>query len=191
MTCHIKTARLIRGGLFILFLSMSISLGYATTPSEWQIELCESLHALKSGDFLDPTLQELSTLALSLQDSDTAIKAILEIFVEGTQGTEIFWWKSENRAARCFLLALKVRYNDEYWLSDIESYIKRFNEHEQQERSEELAFVLAYRSGLAGTLADILKKRDIDKYNSEFKGFEGVATMKLGKPLPDWCHAAQ
>lgn len=182
----------------LLILSTSMCQGDATIPPMWQVELCESLNTLKAGNFFDPTIQNLQTFALSLQDSEAAIQAILELFITGTEGTEIFWWKSENRAARCFVLLLKLCMESQsspdgkISVSDVETQIKRFNEQERRERSEEFAFVLEYGSALAGVLAEIIQQRDPEKYHMIYKvHFDALAKVRIGKPLPKWCKHAE
>ena len=83
-------------------LFIRISPGYAITPPQWQIELCEGLNSLRAGNFFNPAIKNVHPFALSLQESDAAIQALVEVFIAGTEDTEIFWWKSENRAATLF-----------------------------------------------------------------------------------------
>ena len=193
MKCHMKTKR-----IFLMICLYSVLLfplpGHAMSPSppEWQIALCQNLNSLKGGKFLDPEIQDLHTLASVYSDSEVAMQAILEILIEETQDIDFFWWKSENRPVRCFILALiKLPYPDDYWLAASQSAIKRFREPEAQERSEELAFVLEHRSAFAGVIAEILRKRDSEKYASEFTIFKDVGKLNLGEPFPNWCQNAK
>ena len=59
----------------------------------------------------------------------------------------------------------------------------------RQERHEEWVFVLEHGSALAKISAEILHKRDSEKYRTTYKMyFDAITTAKVGKRLPSWCH---
>ncbi len=167
-----------------------------TLPPAWQVELCTQLADLKAGRFFELVVDEpvmTETLAL---DAETAIPAVLEMFVRHNHSheVEIFWWAHETRSTRCFTLALYLCATNEgpSWMPEFERNIKRFNEKEQQERQEELQFILDHRSALAVIIAQILQKRSPEIYHSEFEGYFGImAKVGLGKRLPNWCTNAK
>jgi hypothetical protein len=194
----IKAVSPYRVFVILLLLSVSTFEGHAAPPAPWQVELCASLNELNSGNFIDETFPgieaSLDMGASSFQDSDAAIRAILEIFVRNIEDIELYWWESENRAARCFVIALYLcaRDEDAPGMPEFARDITRFNARETQERRGELAFVLEYRSVLAGVLAEILQKRVRENYHSVYKDSFGVmAEAGLGKLLPGWCTQAK
>jgi hypothetical protein len=189
--------RMRRGGiimmvLFCLLVSAHVLLGYVITPPSWQLELCKGLNTLKSGNFLDPGKNDLHTMALSAQESETAIQAIFEILMKRTGSLESYWRTSENRAVRSFILALFYCIDDpaSEFFPLFELYIQRFNNQERQERAEELDFVFKYRAALSRELRKILEKRVPYKYQEEFENALGQrGRLWFLKPLfPCWCH---
>ena len=106
---------------------------------------------------------------------------------------EFLWWKCYNRAARGFILALFFCAGNPETADfpGFESAIKRFNEQEKQERSEELAFVLQYQDALAKRIADILKKRVPERYKKDFEEYFDEGTFWFLHPLPSWCRKAK
>lgn len=193
MKYAVNTGRIALLLITLLLLSLGTLKAHAATPTAWQIELCGCLNEMMSGTFytaLSDGALEQNALAL---ESHIAIPTIFELFVRGTHDIELFWWKHENRAARCFAMALYLCATDEgpAWMPDFEFSIERFNEEERQERSEEHAFILEYRSALARKIAQILQKRDSEKYHSEYKVYFGaMGRFWFTKPLPGWCKNA-
>jgi hypothetical protein len=165
----------------------------ASPPQVWQNELCVCLKKLATGKIgidADKALDGALELQASVIESEIAIPAIFEMWFRNVQNIELFWWKQESRATRCFVMALYLCATDEpvSWVPNFDRYIIRFNRKEQEEREEEQEFIIEHRSGLAGLIAQILKKRDIERYNSDFKDYFGaMERRKIGKSLPKWC----
>ena len=163
-------------------------------PQIWQAELCAVLNEMESGQFLydtNSTWKELEDLCL--RNTKGALFSLVEAFIRKNRNMELLWWKSHNRAACCFILALFYCSTDEFTSAapEYELSIKRFNVQEQQERGEELAFVLEYRAALAKKIANILKKRDPVNYKTDYRdtfGYMGLWWFR--KPLPRWCRKA-
>ncbi|MBN1833014.1 MAG: hypothetical protein JW896_12985 [Deltaproteobacteria bacterium] len=185
---------LIQGISFLLFgLCCYNALAGGTQLQPWQNEFCLCLRQLVDGNTKIATAKALDGAlegqALSIE-SEIAIPAIFELWFRNQQSIELLWWKQENRATRCFVMALYLCATDEpvSWIPNFARYITRFNQKEQEERQEEQKFILTYRSSIAGLIAQALEKRDSMKYNSEFKNFFGnVAESKIGSDLPVEC----
>ncbi len=179
--------------LIIIFFSMQCDYSESNEPQEWQKNFCNRLNEIGSG-YLKQSLNKEFMGALEFQasafDSKISTPAIFEIWLEESGNVEIYWWKHEDRSVRCFVMALYLCATDEpvSWVPDFKKYILRFNEKEMNLRSEELEFVLMHRSALAGLIAQCIRYRNINKYNSKYKYyFETVQEKSLGKPLPSWC----
>ncbi len=177
--------------LFLCVFTSSCNAFEHEEHAAWKIELCMQLYALKAGNFFENDSEGvLKDNADALESSD-AIPAIFEMFFRGEHDiVEMAWWKQENRAARCFAMALYLCATSEgtSWVPEFDLYLERFNDQEKHERKEEQAFILAYRSALAEKLVEILRHRDSEKYNSTFKAYFGtMSNMGIGKDLPNWC----
>lgn len=159
----------------------------------WQREFCIHLKQIAAGE-LGANLHKaldgvLETHAIGI-DSETSIPAILEMWSRGSFNVELLWWKQENRATRCFLMALYLCATTEpvAWVPFFDGYIERFNEMEQRQRKQEQSFILEHRSAIAGLIGQSLKRKNIDEYNSKHKPYYGaMEELCLGKPLPKWC----
>ncbi len=177
-----------------VLLCFHTSESFAATPPAWQVEFCLRLHEMRAGEFLDTALAGFLELQAVALDNRPAIPAIFEMFVRGEHEIKIFWWKHENRAVRCFVMALYLCATAEgpSWLPEFELYFSRFNEQEKLERREEQAFILEYRSSLAGVIAEILQQRDMEQYTSKYEPYFGnMAKAGFGKRLPRWCEHAE
>lgn len=181
----------------LLFLGIQLFDWYTTSSAPWQVELCASLNATKSEAFLITLPDEDLKLRALSPESRTAIPALLEMFVRGRHSIELFWWKHKNRATRCFVMALFFCAEDHEaglgpWGPDFKYNSKRFDEQESLERSEELSFIFEYRSALAREIAQVLQKRDIEKYNTTYKNYFGrMGLIWFLRPLPRCCTQAK
>lgn len=162
--------------------------------SDWKVEFCKRLNGVANGELkvqLDPEyISGMETQALAF-DSEIAIPAILAIWVQGEKfNAELFWWRQENRASRCFIMSLYLCATDEEvsWVPDFLRYIDRFNKKEKNDRLQEIKFISNHRSAIAKHIAESIKAIDIEKYNAEFKTYYGYMYKKeIGEDLPKWC----
>jgi hypothetical protein len=170
---------------------MEICADSQSTP--WQREFCTGLEQIATGE-VGANLEKMSDGVLETHvsgiDSETSIPAILEMWSRGSFNVELLWWKQENRATRCFLMALYLCATTEpvAWVPFFDGYIERFNKTEQGQRKEEQKFVLEHRSAIAGLIGQSLKRKSAGEYNAKHKAYyEAVQELGLGKPLPKWC----
>jgi hypothetical protein len=175
---------------FIIFLSASQTMA---NGANWKEKYCRTLHKMASGELKSNLKQDyiagLDAHALAL-DNNISMPALLSKWVNESSEIELIWWRQENRATRCFVMSLYLCSTTEpvSWVPDFSRYLGMFNKDEKKKRTEEMLFVLAHRSAIAGLIAHSIKQIDSKKYEAKFARYFGnVQKEGVGDKLPEFC----
>ncbi|MCP4609309.1 MAG: hypothetical protein GY845_11405 [Planctomycetes bacterium] len=191
---------MIQKSKFLIVIIIVFALSFNCSPvigssqlSSWQKEFCSNLRKMATGE-----LKYFSTddsrleMAASIIDSKTTMPAILELWIRERVNIDSFWWSHEDRATRCFIMALfpkaisfpKDRARPVFVGPDFEAYINRLNNEEKKKRNEEKKFVLDHLSAIAGLILKSLEKKNYKGDSVKYKLISDVYKENIGKPLP-------